>query len=99
MDNDCACGLAIVRRRRLAADHGAVRPGRFGAAGGGTEAVMDINPIEVQKHLKGVSYPASREELVEVAERNDAPEEIVDELRSLDAEQFDGPDDVQDALS
>ncbi|MBV9197970.1 MAG: DUF2795 domain-containing protein [Solirubrobacterales bacterium] len=60
---------------------------------------MDVNPIEVQKHLKGISYPASREELVETAERNDAPEEIVEELRSLGAERFDGPDNVQAALS
>ncbi len=60
---------------------------------------MDVNPIEVQKHLKGVNYPASKEEIVQAAERNDAPEQILDELRSLGTNQFDGPDEVQAALS
>ncbi len=60
---------------------------------------MDVNPIEVQKHLKGVSYPATKEEIVEAAEGNDAPEQILDELRSLESGRFDGPDEVQEALS
>lgn len=59
---------------------------------------MNVNPIELQKHLKGVTYPASRDELVEAAEENDAPEEILDALRSADAEEFSGPDQVQKAL-
>ncbi|WP_081736548.1 DUF2795 domain-containing protein [Amycolatopsis orientalis] len=28
------------------------------------------NPIELQKHLAGVDYPAKREDLVRAAERN-----------------------------
>ena len=60
---------------------------------------MDVNPIEVQKHLKGVSYPASKDDIVQAAESNGAPQEIVDELRSLDSDQFDGPDKVEKALA
>jgi hypothetical protein len=60
---------------------------------------MDVNPIELQKHLRGVSYPASRDDLVAAAESNGAPEEIVEALRSADADRFDGPDKVQAALS
>src|SRR5215212_4514093 len=59
---------------------------------------MDVNPIEVQKALKGVDYPASKDELVQMAESNDAPQEIVEELRSLEESEFDGPDRVQQAL-
>ena len=44
---------------------------------------MDFNPVEVQKHLKGADYPASGEELASLAESNNAPEELVEELRSL----------------
>ena len=59
---------------------------------------MEVNPIEVQKHLGGVDYPASKDEVIATAESNGAPQEIVDALQSADAEQFDGPDDVMGAL-
>jgi len=60
---------------------------------------MDVNPIELQKHLKGADYPASKEDLIDLAERNGAPDEIVEALQATDSEQFDGPDDVQAALA
>jgi len=60
---------------------------------------MDVNPIELQKHLKGISYPASKDELVQTAEANGASEEILEALRSASSEHFEGPDDVQSALS
>jgi hypothetical protein len=60
---------------------------------------MDVNPIELQKHLKGVDYPASRDDLVSAAESNGAPPELVDALRSAGQDTFDAPTDVQSALS
>ncbi len=59
---------------------------------------MDVNPIELQKHLKGASYPAAKNDLVALAESNGAPDEILDALRNAGATSFDGPDDVQRAL-
>jgi hypothetical protein len=59
---------------------------------------MDVNPIELQKHLKGISYPASRDDLVATAEGNGAPDEIVDALRNAGEREFSGPDQVQKAL-
>jgi hypothetical protein len=59
---------------------------------------MDVNPIEVQKHLGGVDYPASKADIVAMAESNDAPQEIIDALQQMDGDQFDGPDDVMKAL-
>jgi Protein of unknown function (DUF2795) len=59
---------------------------------------MDVNPIELQKHLKGADYPASKDDLVSLAEDNGAPSEIVDALRSASASEFSGPDQVQKAL-
>jgi hypothetical protein len=60
---------------------------------------MDVNPIELQKHLKGVDYPASRDELVSTAESNGAPAEIVEALRNAGQESFDGPSAVQQAVA
>ena len=59
---------------------------------------MDVNPIEVQKHLSGVDYPASKADIVARAEENDAPQEVIEALQQIEAEQLDGPDDVMAAL-
>lgn len=60
---------------------------------------MNVNPIELQKHLKGASYPASRDDLVATARDNGAPDEIISALEGSGTDSFDGPDDVQRALS
>ncbi len=57
------------------------------------------NPTEIQKFLKGVHYPASKEDLVSAAEENDAPEEVIDALQDLNEDEFDGPAAVQQAAS
>jgi hypothetical protein len=59
---------------------------------------MDINPIEVQRHLSGIDYPASKDELIATAESNGAPQEIIDALQQMDGVHFEGPDDVMGAL-
>ena len=59
---------------------------------------MEPNPVDVQKALKGADYPASKSDLVALAQRNGAPEEVIQALQAADGEQFDGPDAVQRAL-
>jgi hypothetical protein len=63
------------------------------------ETTMDVNPIELQKHLKGADYPASKQDLIALAERNGAPDDVVQALQAADSEQFDGPSAVQAALA
>jgi Protein of unknown function (DUF2795) len=60
---------------------------------------VDVNPIEVQKHLGGVDYPANKDEIVATAESNGAPQEVIEALQRMDGEEFDGPDAVQAALA
>jgi hypothetical protein len=60
---------------------------------------MDVNPIELQKYLKGADYPAGKDDLAGLAESNGAPSEIVDAIRSAPQESFDGPSGVQKALA
>ena len=59
---------------------------------------MAASVTDVQKALKGADYPASREDLIELAESNGAHEDVVDALRGADADEFDGPDQVMAAL-
>ena len=59
---------------------------------------MDLNPIEVQRYLKGVNYPARKDDIVSAAEGNGAPGDVLDGLRGLSRDEFDGPDDVMEAF-
>jgi hypothetical protein len=59
---------------------------------------MDMNPIDVQKNLKGVSYPASRDDLIAAAEQNGRDSELVEQLERLDENEFESPAEVMKAL-
>ena len=52
------------------------------------------NPIELQKHLAGVDYPAKREDLVRAAERNGADEDTLAAVRALPDRTYEGPSGV-----
>jgi hypothetical protein len=54
-------------------------------------------PIQIAKYLKGADFPASKDDLVECAQQNDAPEEVIEAIQALDADSFDGITDVTKA--
>ena len=55
-----------------------------------TEGIMaEINPVELQKALKGASYPTDREH---------ADRQVVDTIAHLREKEFDGPDKVETAV-
>lgn len=57
-----------------------------------------LNPIELQKHLKGVSYPASKQDLVDAAEGNGADDDVKGLLDALPDEEYETPAAVNKAL-
>jgi hypothetical protein len=57
-----------------------------------------LSPIELQKHLKGTNYPASKDDLVRRAKENNASSQIVEKIRHLPADSFASPKDVMKAL-
>jgi Protein of unknown function (DUF2795) len=59
---------------------------------------MALQITEVQKALKGVDYPASKDELASHAERNGADRELVDALSGMSKNSFDGPNAVMKEL-
>ncbi len=52
------------------------------------------SPIELQKHLGGMSYPASKDALVEHATSKGAPAEIIDRLKTIADREYEGPSGV-----
>jgi hypothetical protein len=59
---------------------------------------MAFQITEVQKALKGVDYPASKDELADHADRNGADQELVAALRGMGKDSFDGPNAVMKEL-
>jgi Protein of unknown function (DUF2795) len=58
------------------------------------EAIVDFNPDDATQYLEGVDYPASKEDLASAAEDNEAPEELVERLRTLGRATFSGPEEL-----
>ncbi|MEV6909296.1 DUF2795 domain-containing protein [Amycolatopsis sp. NPDC051071] len=56
--------------------------------------MSDTNPIELQKHLAGVDYPANRDDLIRAAEQNGADEDTLEVVRNLPDRTYDGPSGV-----
>lgn len=56
------------------------------------------NPIQIQKFLKGVDYPASKAELIENAKKLGADENIQASLEQLPDEDFQTPAEVSQAF-
>lgn len=58
----------------------------------------EINPIQIQKFLGGVDYPANKDELRDRAQQNGAPEDVLNAIDKLPGEEFQTPADVSEAL-
>ena len=57
-----------------------------------------VNPIEVQKHLKGIDYPVSKDDLIKHAEKNGADEALRSLLSELPEDEYETPTDVNKAI-
>lgn len=55
-------------------------------------------PIQVQKYLKGMNYPASKEELIKQAQKNSATDDVISMLEQIKTNKFNTPADVSKAL-
>lgn len=57
-----------------------------------------VNPIQLQKHLKGMDYPASKEDLIKHAQQQGADEDALSALEQLPDEKYETPADVSKAI-
>ncbi len=57
-----------------------------------------VNPIQLQKFLKGVDYPASKQDLLKHVEQQGANEDVRSTLEQLPDQQFQTPADVSKAV-
>ena len=61
--------------------------------------MQHVNPIQIQKFLKGVDYPADKETQLDNAKKLGADENVCASLEGLPDQKFDAPVDVSQALA
>ena len=57
------------------------------------------NPIQIQKFLGGIDYPASKETLISRAKESGADSNVLDALQNIPDKEYDNPTDVSSAVS
>ncbi|WP_182877180.1 DUF2795 domain-containing protein [Microbispora sp. H10670] len=57
------------------------------------------NPIQLQKHLKGVDYPAGKSDLIDTARDQGADDTVLNALERIPDREYDGPNAVSKAVS
>lgn len=57
-----------------------------------------VNPIQVQKYLAGVNYPASKEDLLNKAKEEGADENTLQTLQNMPGDHFESVKDVAKAI-
>lgn len=53
-----------------------------------------INPINVQKHLSGIDYPASKQDVIDAAKNQKADNNVMKSLDRLPDRKYESPTDV-----
>jgi hypothetical protein len=65
----------------------------------GSEMADTPNPIQIQKFLGGVDYPATKETLLSRAKDSGADKNVLDALENIPDKEYDGPTAVSSAVS
>lgn len=60
---------------------------------------MQTSPIEVQKSLKNMDYPAKKQDLIKHAKQNNASKEVMEVLESLPEKEYTNAADVSKEFS
>ncbi len=53
-----------------------------------------VSPAEIERHLGGIDYPASKQELVQHAREQNAPEEVTQVLDRMPDQEYGSAADV-----
>ena len=56
-------------------------------------------PIQVQKYLSGVDYPANKDDLVRHAESHGADDRVLEALRSIPERRYEGPNAISKEIA
>jgi hypothetical protein len=57
-----------------------------------------VSPIDIQKALSGVDYPAGRDDLVKHAQSSGGSDEVIEALKKIEDREYEGPSGVSSAV-
>jgi hypothetical protein len=57
-----------------------------------------VNPIQLQKHLKGINYPVRKADLIDCAKNEGADETVLSTLEQLPDQEYETPTEVSQAI-
>ena len=57
-----------------------------------------VSPTQVEKFLRDVDYPASKDDLIEAAQSHGADQNVIEALREMPTNRFDSPADVREGM-
>lgn len=60
--------------------------------------MAQFNPVEIEKSLKGIKFPAYKQVILDRAEENGAEQEEIDLLTSLPEGEYNNPIEIIEAL-
>jgi hypothetical protein len=57
-----------------------------------------VSPIDIQKALGGMDYPAKKEEIVKHAQDHGGGDDVIEALQGIEDREYDGPSGVSAAV-
>ena len=57
-----------------------------------------VSPIDIQKALGGMDYPATKEQIVEHAQGNGGSDDVMEALKGIEDREYEGPSGVSAAV-
>ncbi|PKL61290.1 MAG: photosystem reaction center subunit H [Methanomicrobiales archaeon HGW-Methanomicrobiales-2] len=58
------------------------------------ESFEELSASALQKHLKGMDYPAGKQDLIDHARKSDAPESVIEALSRFEEKSYQSAADV-----
>ena len=59
---------------------------------------VKVSPAQVESYLKGISFPASKQDIIQQAEDNGADKPVLNILESLREKEYNSPIDISKAI-
>ncbi len=60
--------------------------------------MVKVSPAKVEKYIKGIKFPASKQQLLKQAESNNADEDVLNILENVPDKGFNSPIDISIAI-
>ena len=57
-----------------------------------------VSPIDLQKALGGMDYPATKEEIVKHAQEHGGSDDVIKALQGIEDREYDGPSGVSQSV-